>query len=303
MTGPLLLRRLNIDLDPGFSRLWNGGDAFATHFFNALSMMFPEGEQYFVDVTRAFLPDLERSHADALARTVREFVNQESAHRAMHARYNRELARQGYCNRVEARIRVRIRIMRWFALRSRLAVVLAYEHFTAVLGDGFLRYPEWSQAMEEPLKTVWAWHAAEETEHKSVAFDVYRAAGGGYLRRVLWFFYVSSVFSLDILWQTASLLRQDQALMRRSTWHSAFRLWWGTHGIGRHIIPHWLAYLSPKFHPSNHDNRMLIAQWRAAYEGRYRIVGEDSSPEKIRHASEPPPLAARGRTGSDAEAD
>lgn len=275
MTGPLPLRRLNVDLDPGFSRLWNGGDAFATHFFNTLSMMFPEGEQYFVDSTRAFLPEIERSHSDTLARTVREFVSQESAHRHMHVRYNRELTRQGYHNRVEARIRARIRIMRWFAPRSRLAVVLAYEHFTAVLGDGFLRYPEWSQAMEEPLKTVWAWHAAEETEHKSVAFDVYRAAGGGYLRRVLWFFYVSTVFTLDLLRQTANLLRRDQALMRFSTWRSAFRLWWGTNGFGRHIIPHWLAYLSPRFHPWNHDNRTLIAQWRAAYEGRYRIVGED----------------------------
>ena len=30
---------------------------------------------------------------------------------------------------------------------------------------------------------LWLWHALEEAEHKAVAFDVYRAAGGGYVRR------------------------------------------------------------------------------------------------------------------------
>ena len=43
----LPVRRLLIDLQTPFTRDWNGGDAFRSAFFNALSMSFPAGEQFF----------------------------------------------------------------------------------------------------------------------------------------------------------------------------------------------------------------------------------------------------------------
>lgn len=44
------LRHLDVDLAAGFARHWHGGDAYRTHLYNALSLMFPVGEQYFIDV-------------------------------------------------------------------------------------------------------------------------------------------------------------------------------------------------------------------------------------------------------------
>jgi predicted metal-dependent hydrolase len=52
-----------------------------------------------------------------------------------------------------------------------------------MLADGTLCL-DWLDGAEPDMHTLWSWHAAEETEHKSVAIDVYRAAGGGNLRRV-----------------------------------------------------------------------------------------------------------------------
>ncbi len=46
---PLPVRRLHVDLAQPFDARWCGGDAFRTAFFNALSMSFPVGEQYFID--------------------------------------------------------------------------------------------------------------------------------------------------------------------------------------------------------------------------------------------------------------
>lgn len=49
----LTVRRLSVDLSQGFSRHWNGGDAFLTAYANALSMSFPVGEQSFIDAVKA----------------------------------------------------------------------------------------------------------------------------------------------------------------------------------------------------------------------------------------------------------
>ena len=54
----LVVRRLLIDLETPFPGRWNGGDAFRSAFFNALSMSFPAGEQYFIDAVRAGLKKL-----------------------------------------------------------------------------------------------------------------------------------------------------------------------------------------------------------------------------------------------------
>ena len=66
---------------------------------------------------------------------------------------------------------------------NRLAITVALEHFTAIMADELLRNPEYEKLMDPEHAKLWLWHAVEETEHKAVAFDVYRAVGGGYVRR------------------------------------------------------------------------------------------------------------------------
>ena len=54
----LTVRKLLIDLQTPFAVRWCNGDAFKTALFNALSMSFPLGEQYFMDSVRAGLKTL-----------------------------------------------------------------------------------------------------------------------------------------------------------------------------------------------------------------------------------------------------
>ena len=44
------------------------------------------------------------------------------------------------------------------------------------------------------IRPLWLWHGLEESEHKAVAYDVYRAAGGGYLNRVATMALTTAVF-------------------------------------------------------------------------------------------------------------
>jgi predicted metal-dependent hydrolase len=69
----LVVRRLLVDLQTPIVGHWNGGDAFRTAFFNALSMSFPAGEQawrlrIFRIVSGYFVTDLLRQTAANLWR-------------------------------------------------------------------------------------------------------------------------------------------------------------------------------------------------------------------------------------------
>lgn len=95
---------------------WNGGDPVATHFFNALSYLFPRGERFFVEQARELGGDDP---------AVRDFGAQEAAiHAHQHAQYNAVLQAQGYENvSDELARRLQERAYRVFAPLTRPAVV------------------------------------------------------------------------------------------------------------------------------------------------------------------------------------
>lgn len=257
----LTVRKLNVDLSQGFGRRWLGGDAYRSQFFNALSMTFPIGEQSFIDSVRAVSAD---SLADPVLRAaMRDFIGQEASHRFVHIQYNRQLEAQGLEFVREDPIRRRIRHLERLGPLNRLAVTCALEYHTATLAAGVLTHPRWLGDAEPDLRLLWTWHAAEETEHKAVAFDVYRAAGGGYWRRALWYIQVTALFTLDILIQSAHNLHRSGDLWRAGTWASMARTWFGRDGLAWYLALPTLRYLAPSFHPWQHDNLALAERWLA----------------------------------------
>ena len=168
----LVVRRLLIDLETPFERHWCGGDAFRTAFFNALSMSFPVGEQFFIDAVRdghkALPPEEQAQFADE----VRGFIGQEATHRRIHALFNGHLDQQGLANEWAPRAQERMKLFAGADPRHPLAVTAANEHFTALLAEWLLAHPEVLQGAEPRLATMWQWHCAEESEHKNTAFDL-----------------------------------------------------------------------------------------------------------------------------------
>ena len=126
------------------------------------------------------------------------------------------------------------------------------------------------------MRTLWRWHAAEETEHRAVAFDVYQAVGGGWLRRTGWFAYVLLMFSMEAALQTAGNLWRDGTLLRLRTARSALAFFFGRDGaIWRCALP-LLAYFAPGFHPARETHappaESLARQWLADNAAQWRPV-------------------------------
>ena len=264
----LTIRRLLVDLDTPLSRHWCGGDAFRTAFFNALSMSFPAGEQLFIDSVKKGLaelpPELSSQQRDRFAVEVQGFIGQEATHRRIHQRFNQHLLNQGLQNRYEERILARRALLEGMDTRNWLAVTAATEHFTAVFAEHLLTHPEQLQGAEPRLRDIWLWHSAEETEHRSTAFDLYVALGGNHEWRCRIFKAVAWNFAADAARQTLLNLWHDGSWWRPSTWASAWRHLLGRHGLLRLGHAPLKRYLRQDFHPSQGDGR-LAEGWLAAH--------------------------------------
>jgi len=249
----LTVRRLKIDLETPLARHWCGGDAFRTALFNALSMSFPAGEQVFIDAVKrglAALPEAERAR---FADEVQGFIGQEATHRRIHERYNAQLAGQGLVNAWEPRILARRRLLDRLEPRNWVGVTAATEHWTAILAQQLLGNPQLLHGAEPRMRDLWHWHSAEELEHRSTAFDLYRALGGDEVWRRRLFRVVSWHFVTDAARQTVRNLWHDGTLFRPGTWASAWRTLFGRQGLVRQGYASWKRYLASDFHPREGD--------------------------------------------------
>ena len=237
-------------------RRWCGGDPCRSHSFNANSLMFPEGEKFFIESVRYFR---DRITDPKLQEEVKGFIGQEAVHGREHRVYNAELGKLGYdVERLERRtIRAAQLHAQNTAAKGHLAVTIALEHFTAIMADGLLSDPRELEGADPRMAALWRWHAIEETEHKAVAFDVYKTVSPGvvgYIRRCLIMLNTAVLFWTYMLLNYFHLTRRDGVGFFTAAWRF-FCLGFVNPGDA---APHpaALACLAscPSFHPWKHAN-------------------------------------------------
>ena len=268
----LVVRRLLVDMEQPIPRHWCAGDAFRTALFNALSMSFPVGEQFFIDSVRNGLAALPTGKQEQFRAEVQGFVGQEATHRRLHSLYNAHLQKLGLVNAWEGRARKRLVQMKGLHARHWLGITAANEHFTAILADFMLHNPDLLGEQDPRLVTLWLWHSAEESEHKSTAFDLYQALGGSHEWRVKWMRRVTFFFLLDTLLQTVNNLHRDGTLWQWNTWKSGWSYLFGRRGLVTLTYRPWREYFRRDFHPSQQD-ATASRRWLAEHGEQFVPVG------------------------------
>jgi predicted metal-dependent hydrolase len=281
----MTIRALQIDFSQGFDRRWFGGDAFRSAYFNAMSMTFPLGEQSFIDSIKGvdYLID-ERIEGESeraeLRAKLTDFSAQEATHRHIHSQYNAVLQKQGFENAVEKRIEMRLERYSKEHTMNLLAATCAYEHYTAVLSEVMLKNPATSEAMPPMMRRLWLWHALEETEHKAVAFDLYKRLGGHERGRIVAYLLSTFFFQIDAFLQTTNNLRRDGALWKPSTLWGALTFYFGRPSRGNGWI--WmtarplLAYFKRDFHPNQLGEPTLPLAYASVHAQDWRVVRQGS---------------------------
>ena len=241
-------------------KYWFDNDPYLTHVMNALSMIFPEGERYFIAAVRGLR---EYVKDPILEKQVRGFLAQESLHRREHDAFNDWLRTTGvdvdkfYENMRDA-LRVDDSVM---SKRWRLAVTCALEHFTAIIAEEWLTRPDLRESAHVNVQPLWSWHAMEELDHKAVAFDVYRAAGGTYSMRAVSMVLITIGFAALASSFHFRLMLADKQLFNVKSWLTGSWRCWGPRGYFTSLLPAWLRYFKPGFHPWEHDDSALIAHY------------------------------------------
>ena len=257
------LRQLELAFDPeAVPRDWFAGDAFSSTFMDALSLLFPEGEKFFVESVKQH----RQVATGELAAAVAGFIGQEAMHGKEHRAFNDMLVGHGYAQapQIDRGLRRFLkRVRRTLGPRSQLAATCALEHFTAILAEGLLDDARMRDDMDRAVRGLWLWHALEESEHKAVAFDVYSAADGGYARRVAIMLLTTAIFVAYLTVVHARLMATRGILWRPWRWARGLtRMWiWPAHFT--RLVPAYLAYYRPGFHPNDRDTSALLEAWRA----------------------------------------
>jgi predicted metal-dependent hydrolase len=242
---------------------WHPAGLVVSQHFDSMSILFPEGERFFVRSVKRFAHCVK---GEPLKRDVAAFSAQEGHHGREHMRWNAHVESLGYpVARLEKRVARLLKVAEFvLPKRSQLAVTCALEHFTSMMADLVLGSRDSMNGAHPELQRLWRWHAAEESEHRSVAFDVYLAAGGGLLERALIMLLVSAFFVGKIVHHQVVFMHTAGNL-RLSEWSKLVRwLHHGGAGLSSLWRP-WLAYFSPRFHPRQRDTDALFRAWRSSF--------------------------------------
>ncbi|WP_395308912.1 metal-dependent hydrolase [Mycobacterium sp. AMU20-3851] len=213
------------------------GHPVATHLYNALSLLLPAGEEWFITVLKEALPHIDDGK---LREDVIGFMGQEAQHANAHTGLNEYLTRHGidpapmiaradyvFGNLLGPRPVSGERAHNY--LVERLAVIAALEHIFAFLGDWVLNAKGLNETTAHTtVVDLLRWHGAEEVEHRMVSHDLLHHFDGSYLRRARAQVVVGPVL-LYLIWQGIRfLLRVDPNVnwsprRRKRVWRSLFR--------------------------------------------------------------------------------
>jgi len=258
------VRKPVLDFEQPIERFYLGDDPVKTYLFNALNLMFPDGERFFVKSVHRFS---QRITDPVLQQDIRAFAGQEGLHAQHHERFFAVMKRQGY--RVGG-------FLRYFneTCKDRLeklppslalSITAGSEHYTAIMAAALLEFGL-LDTCQPTMRDLITWHAIEEIEHKHVAFDVLQKLFPyNYPLRIAGFLVSTWSLTAHTVYAFNMLKQQDLDAGRVTSEQIATgsrQLLRGREGkFVRRVLVSALKYLKPGFHPSQKDDTGLLARY------------------------------------------
>ena len=159
--------------------------------------------------------------------------------------------------------------------KSNLAATAALEHFTATLAELVLSDEEVQRLFgHEAVLDLFLWHALEESEHKAVAFDVYKAVGGSERMRVWTMNILRYGFVVGMGGAVLLSLLGDRETYRRGKLRQSWKHFKASPVMRKEVWVQLRDYNRPDFHPDDSDTNALVDRWRTQLFGEHGTLND-----------------------------
>jgi len=217
---------------------------------------------------------------------VNQLIAQEATHSHYHQNANANwLPDSPKINRFQRQLTwIGTTLIKYAPKRLLLALGVAMEHATSSKAKPFHDNLAWFKAhLNPPFFKLWAWHIIEEIEHKSVVFDLYNATAkskiGAYCLRAATLFFLTLFITPYFLIWCCFIFQEYKAIPykkaprpkhywfksnKKLTLYIAQRPIRTTFYLSKAIIPEWLNFFHPSFHPWKTCQRSILKEIKTA---------------------------------------
>lgn len=263
-TSPIVIRSIAPKLGPEVPKKYFFDNPYLTHLLNSLSLLFPAGEDGFVKSVQHYKSEITDKK---LRQEIKAFTGQELLHSKIHEDYNQwisEITPHGKTRRAKQdhRIAQVFARMQSFSPTYALASTVALEHMTATLAAALLKSPALIDGIHKEPRKVWIWHAIEEIEHRSVAFDVYQQISGSYGLRCLALIQATMGVIASTLISMVAFLWGDKELFNGKALVQFLKTLLGKGGYLRLVAPAYGRFFLKCFHPAHEPYESLVLEWQ-----------------------------------------
>ena len=259
-------RKIPFEFPDDIEPRWIPGRPELSAMINGASVTMPYLEPFLIRTMREAAEQVDDPQVKADAEA---FNKQEGQHFRAHRRFNDLLKATAYSDlaEVEAQMEDSYACLYQRSLRTRMAYTAGFEAMTMGVTKWLIgkRVDLFKDADPRVVSFV-LWHMVEETEHKTVAYDVYKALYGGSLKSYFW--RMLGVFhgSLDVV--RFSMRGYRLILKQEGVWGNLrvrLRLAREMARFVWNVGPYLFRAALPGHDPRQEPDEPWVTEWLAAY--------------------------------------
>ncbi len=258
---PLPTRRVRFEYPDDVRPVWVPTQPEFSAAANAISLGMPYAEPLFIKAMRSTFDQID----DDLRARAESYIRQETGHHTQHKKFNDIIAAHYPGTRRVQRAMAANSAWVWRrSPRFRVAYAAAGE----TISYGVARWTEANLGKvldpADPVPaTLFAWHLAEEIEHKANTYEVFEATDGSRLRYALAAMVGLATIATFTAVGALVQLHADRRLRSPFTW---FRLSALAVSLAFVLIPTLVVSALPGHHPRDFTDPLYLSAWLRQYD-------------------------------------